>query len=262
MATDLETPQFPEEARCSGCNYALRGLARNICPECGRAFDPANPATFRVPRRRINWRRLARPPSLLAVLATLAITGCHLNERSLPFQAATLTDRGLSFPISLWAVPGWLIVFYWLRAVIAFAYSHESERDPRVRPKGRWRWVVLPICAVFCGSATVTQWPLWLRFELSRPAFERAARKQLQISDVSDDGPCWIGLYYVRRIARTPTPAVFFVVDDGSREARQAWAMWTDGEGGFAFRPAGRHARSKIDFGGGWYGDVWWWSIW
>jgi predicted amidophosphoribosyltransferase len=25
---------------CRGCHYALRRLATNRCPECGRAFDP------------------------------------------------------------------------------------------------------------------------------------------------------------------------------------------------------------------------------
>jgi hypothetical protein len=38
---------------CLGCNYDLRGLPEPRCPECGRAFDPNDPKTFREePRER------------------------------------------------------------------------------------------------------------------------------------------------------------------------------------------------------------------
>ena len=32
---------------CIDCDYALKKLKANRCPECGRAFDPADPATYR-----------------------------------------------------------------------------------------------------------------------------------------------------------------------------------------------------------------------
>ena len=35
--------------RCLSCNYELKNLTEHRCPECGRAFDPADPATFRSP---------------------------------------------------------------------------------------------------------------------------------------------------------------------------------------------------------------------
>ena len=31
---------------CLGCTYPLDGLEEHRCPECGRAFDPADPDTF------------------------------------------------------------------------------------------------------------------------------------------------------------------------------------------------------------------------
>lgn len=34
------------EMRCSTCEYNLTGLAAGPCPECGRRFDPAVPASF------------------------------------------------------------------------------------------------------------------------------------------------------------------------------------------------------------------------
>jgi hypothetical protein len=45
---------------CEGCGYSLAGIAADRCPECGRAYDPADLPFARVPwlhRRRIGWWR-------------------------------------------------------------------------------------------------------------------------------------------------------------------------------------------------------------
>jgi hypothetical protein len=34
--------------RCRNCHYLLEGLTEHRCPECGAAFDPTNPDTFRL----------------------------------------------------------------------------------------------------------------------------------------------------------------------------------------------------------------------
>ncbi len=33
---------------CALCNYTLDGLPAGVCPECGEAFDPANPRSIRT----------------------------------------------------------------------------------------------------------------------------------------------------------------------------------------------------------------------
>jgi hypothetical protein len=40
----------PKEALCLGCNYPLRGLPENRCPECGLDFDPADDWTMNLGR--------------------------------------------------------------------------------------------------------------------------------------------------------------------------------------------------------------------
>ena len=32
--------------RCLTCNYDLRKLSEHRCPECGREFEPSDPASF------------------------------------------------------------------------------------------------------------------------------------------------------------------------------------------------------------------------
>src|ERR1700742_3497043 len=86
----VPTPsQVLAEAMCLGCGYALRGLSAARCPECGLAFDPADPETMNVGRpvpdalrpllEPVRWLRAA---GLWAcALAVLATTGAPNNSR-------------------------------------------------------------------------------------------------------------------------------------------------------------------------------------
>lgn len=38
---------------CSRCQYPLRGLTRDTCPECGTSFDRTDPSTYVRTRRRL-----------------------------------------------------------------------------------------------------------------------------------------------------------------------------------------------------------------
>ncbi len=63
---------------CRECGYVLDGLSEMRCPECGRGFDPDNPATYRNHGRR-GWNsrfarisvRVSCALGILAVLASL-----------------------------------------------------------------------------------------------------------------------------------------------------------------------------------------------
>lgn len=63
----------PPHARCLSCGYLLRGLPEPVCPECARAFDPADPSTFDAdPRKRRRRRWLIRSAAALSILALAA----------------------------------------------------------------------------------------------------------------------------------------------------------------------------------------------
>lgn len=57
---------------CLGCSYVLDGLPQPRCPECGRPFDPDDPATFRHPGQVRNRPAVVVSLYLLSLVSTVA----------------------------------------------------------------------------------------------------------------------------------------------------------------------------------------------
>ena len=62
--------------RCAGCDYSLEGLPKSRCPECGREFDTANPATFELMPPFRFWQYWS--PGLLLGAGILSMVGTTL----------------------------------------------------------------------------------------------------------------------------------------------------------------------------------------
>jgi hypothetical protein len=64
--------------RCLSCNYDLRNLPDNRCPECGREFDPNDASTFLDPvsRRKRLWIEAL---IVCALTYVLLLTQCLLS---------------------------------------------------------------------------------------------------------------------------------------------------------------------------------------
>ncbi len=58
--------------RCLDCRYILDGMQSQVCPECGRPFDPEDPATFT--RRQNQEARSA--PTRRAVAIVVLYSSC------------------------------------------------------------------------------------------------------------------------------------------------------------------------------------------
>ena len=59
--TDQAVAAILSGLRCPHCEYALRTLRENTCPECGRRFDPMFLA-------RTGWGQTWRPPDPMLIL--------------------------------------------------------------------------------------------------------------------------------------------------------------------------------------------------
>lgn len=74
---------------CARCHFNLQGLHTHVCPECGHAFDPSEPATYleKPPGAIARWWSRAKP-----VLVTLVVLACAFTVTAV-IMAARKTMR-------------------------------------------------------------------------------------------------------------------------------------------------------------------------
>lgn len=191
----------PNTATCLGCGYSLRGLTESRCPECGKGFDSNDPTSYCIVAKQPLWQRWAKPPTWLHVLCVTVYTLVMLLDLS--------HAGGLYFTLSLMMMsvcccipsPILLVVADYAAHVGALHYARQ-ENVPVVEvdnTRRKLRWAVTPTCVVLLLLALGTEWPMRLRFRLSKPAFEGAVRRHVE-SDGEFDVSQWVGLYFVESI--------------------------------------------------------------
>jgi hypothetical protein len=161
---------------CAGCGYVLKDLPESRCPECARAFDPADPHTFReVPPHRLTPRQ-AR--AFLTFHWCLTVLSAGLTAPILNFGAAWLV-LGHAPRVSLddpKYIPnfGWLhaICGLWMIAAIpstllgALVPGYVAAASFPQRSFGWWLWracmppvvFVLSIIAIRYSQAGIIEW--------------------------------------------------------------------------------------------------------
>ncbi len=211
---------LPDTAVCLHCGYSLRGLPDNVCPECGRAFDPAEPRSYwdsTWPRTVRLWRHWAGPlpawhPVLTVVFTLVFVDG--LSFFWLPDAEVAEAET-----IVAGAFLAGLLLSYCLRRhsrIACFANRYLAALVDEVT----WRHRVLHICA-YVGIACLGLSPVLgpVRVLVSLPFMEYKAR---QINNVMQaDNHCQlVGLLLVRRIGCLGGPVKFELVGLPSRAVR------------------------------------------
>lgn len=201
-----------EEARCIDCDYSLRGLTKDVCPECGGAFDADVFGTFRHPRLWPPWWVKYRDPPawwltlLLAAFSLLLLLDSSTPGEDLPFG---LCIHALAFVV---LVP-WVVIS-WLCRAQARVEARRVNPDVLVgRPRRGGVWILIPVCLVLIASSLLTSWPLRLRFELSRAALNRAADNYTPTAPnqfLTVRRPSWIGLFRVESVSLPEAGVHFF----------------------------------------------------
>lgn len=113
---------------CRGCRYSLTGLETNVCPECGREFDPKDEATFLL-----SATLLEKATTVFAWAATflwfapLAIL--------LSLDRRIQEDYGFLFLI--------YIVCGELTAFLGAWFAHAAHKDLKGSLNDCWRWMAL-----------------------------------------------------------------------------------------------------------------------
>lgn len=178
---------------CIKCGYQLRSLPSNICPECGRSFDPKDPSTFLTEGYRSHFaRKVTTPPGKPLLASTIIAAAMGVIALSAP------TGGNLMFFLAAAAFAICTIIWWSFRILLAIGYV-VAKRAPKSGLTISWRrWVILPLVFGLVLVLAATQVLVRVRFELSRHQLEAAARRSAGESDqiVYDH---MIGLYHIGR---------------------------------------------------------------
>jgi hypothetical protein len=224
--TQTATEQDVHVGLCWECGYALNGLPTPRCPECGRAFDPANPATMNMGRHVGGLAgRLLRPPGWPLYTMTAVAVLLSLWAACFPMPPGQIAPmlmhvwRGAT--VSTWvhvlcsyantetryayAVLAWLAVaaVWTVRRVARGVTIRRIAPGQRAAPFAYWRrWLiphfVLVATILFCR----TSGPVFVGFYASKPAIESARRNWTGNPPMGRSAPLrrttrWVGVYPV-----------------------------------------------------------------
>ncbi|HVP11387.1 MAG TPA: hypothetical protein VMV94_09410 [Phycisphaerae bacterium] len=232
-------PLLPTDspARCLGCRYPLRELTVNRCPECGREFDPGDPATmYLAPIPSPAERFLLQPPGWLFHIAAVVAGLIALLLAGLLLQSVALSMLAPCGAMILMVI--WLLR---LAAAIGLAWYHHDPVFSRLRT---WRrWLSGPVLLLVLWVLLDLQVPLRLTFLLSQEAMDKLAGEVMQTPvGTKTLSSRRVGLYTAIRIER---------IEGGMKFLTR--------EGGFAYSPDGPpppgYPDTYMHFSGPWY--VW-----
>jgi len=185
-----EFEAIPQEACCKRCGYALRGLDRDVCPECGTGFDRRDPATYDFSvgaSRKRRWIRRLVHPGLVA-LAILLVFPQGVLHGSIRFKCQVC---GTTILVERWELrpPPWIPFRYPGRTRTGVA-SPTTSRTPC--PSHHW-----DITAAFdfrFGSASTTRGyqpdsPITLNGRTTTPETAESVLKDLMHPSTIGIGP-------------------------------------------------------------------------
>lgn len=157
------------DAYCMGCGYALYGLTKDLCPECGVVFSRQDQSTFLLGRRSPPWPKIPKEPSTLHVITSLLIAAISIYWSSTPGGLAAHVATAFVFiPIGVICLVV-LIIDYYGRIASAYRLRRMGRTE---RNRHALRWFMLPLSLTLAVSAWSSSWPLYARFAVSKTALE------------------------------------------------------------------------------------------
>lgn len=226
---------------CRDCNYALRGLPENRCPDCGRVFDPDDPDTMNMGRamgRRV--RSLLRLPTTRWIAVTIVASIAMLVAFVPPGSYVLL----ISPLLLVWIVVG-LRWFFGCSLFYLIAWHFRQPHLHSLRALGRS--AIIPIVTLATLLLLAIDAPLRLHFWAIRPSLERLVQEATRGELAAGDR--WVGLMKVGQI-QEHTGEVRFTVRG---------TMLILGQSGLVYHPQGR-PKDGIDIS---YSRLWGdWYVW
>ncbi len=225
---------------CAGCGYRLRGLPDATCPECGRPFDPHNPATMNLSGRPYGplARVLFAPPARVLAIAAVCIFLWHGWLAHLPSRPR---------PAHLFHVHvAWTILLITVGLLMLLRHRAIKRLRPPADLRGSIRslWLV-PVLFILMMSLAGTSLPFRAVFWISRPFLDRFVAEITSQPLRMDYADRSIGLFSATSIHATFDEVAFWFTPTGTGLV-------------YARRPAGEQdppglwRTAVIPLGGGW----------
>jgi hypothetical protein len=225
---------------CLDCNYPLRGLPTPRCPECGKEFDPLDPATMNMGRELSALAQWLLGPIRRSVnLLTWAALAFALWSARLP-GGQIGNSRSIYILIAigtfwmLWPIVRWM-------AARHYGWPHS------LLMQGQQLRVAVGLCILLGAVAIVYGLPLRATLLISHPAMDRLAADTMQ-SKTPYLEDCWVGLFAATRVKQVPG-GMRFTVEEHDRAYRA----------GFTYLPkvdpkrVGWSTKNYRYLGGGWW---------
>jgi hypothetical protein len=181
---------IPQIGGCLGCGYDLRGLTSRQCPECGRAFNPADPATMGP--RGLRLGPIGRWATSRVGWAAWVFTGGILL--AILWHARFPHEARAHFPIYRFLWP--MLIAFWGGRLTAQLLSRVRLRHAVIGSHINVRRTTLVLATGLCiAMAVKDDLVSHAALALSRPAFQRLAVSQP--TDVTFSRPLWVGLFRI-----------------------------------------------------------------
>jgi hypothetical protein len=202
-------PILPDDAKCAHCGYSLRGLQRNICPECAEPFVPGDAWSYDSKSKSPLLRKWNSPPRWWHAVLFITVTIFIVEGYSRPLGLVSLIYSLGIVSVALPPLIIWLVVSFALRVLANWQFRKHSQQVKRSRVgNARAIWITSSVCVFALLTPACFNWPLYGRFLLSMSAFETTMKYESTSS-----GKSWIGLYKTA-LGRPAGYAVFYTDHD------------------------------------------------
>lgn len=184
---------------CLTCNYALTGVAAPRCPECGHAFNLADPTTF-GPRTTVLAHILETLDGLLHSKLLVAVFGAIAACLLLFFSGPSKNIRDDRQFVPLLFVAAWATC-----TIIALGVRHALQHNWSLKRRSgtRAQYVLAAI-----GIAYIVAWQtgavFWLRWYHAKPQFVAALTDH---ATSAKNVPRWLGTFEINQHSSWQVPA-------------------------------------------------------
>jgi len=184
---------LPSDARCLDCGYLLNGLQQCRCPECGKAFDPSNLDSVRLP-----WMEFG----LIGALRRRVTRPLNRRTKALPwigFSLAIWAARVPDHDSFLMALAAWLwigvVAGYGVPLLIRVAlFRFGALPASAISLDRRFERTVVVLLAIAISSIAMKV-PMHLAYYASRPALNRFTAQVASEPLGINHRRVWVGLY-------------------------------------------------------------------